>query len=88
MDAEDEQRMRLQLLSNELRKAMVLVNKFKTRYVAGSDECSNEAIAIGIKTEAGNVPATLASFLQDSINQATQEMQKALQLSLGIDFKC
>lgn len=68
IDAEDEQRMRIQLVVNELRKVRALVEKYAERYcVSKGDEARNAGIysALGI-------------FLQTKLKQAVSDMVSTL----------
>lgn len=68
IDAEDEQRMRIQLVVNELRKVRALVEKYTERYcVSKEGEAINESIY-----------SALAIFLQTKLKQAVGDMVSTL----------
>ncbi|KAL5348235.1 hypothetical protein ACLOAV_006716 [Pseudogymnoascus australis] len=68
IDAEDDQRMRIQLMVNELRKVRALVEKYAERYCVGKeDEVPNAGIY-----------SALDIFLQTKLKQAVSDMVSTL----------
>lgn len=68
IDAEDDQRMRIQLVVNELRKVRALVEKYGERYCSSKEE---EALNSGIYS-------ALNIFLQTKLKQAVSDMISTL----------
>ncbi|KFY09246.1 hypothetical protein V491_08308 [Pseudogymnoascus sp. VKM F-3775] len=68
IDAEDEQRMRIQLVVNELRKVRALVEKYTERYCVNKED---EARNVGIYS-------ALDIFLQTKLKQAITDMVSTL----------
>jgi hypothetical protein len=71
IDAEDEHCIRMQLVSNELRKAMVLVKKYADKYLTAGQ----------VKGDTGAIYAALAGFLKERVHEGSDEIVRALQSS-------
>ncbi|KFZ07762.1 hypothetical protein V502_09750 [Pseudogymnoascus sp. VKM F-4520 (FW-2644)] len=68
IDAEDDQRMRIQLVVNELRKVRALVEKYAERYCAGKEDEARNA----------GIYSALDIFLQTKLKQAVSDMVSTL----------
>ncbi|KFY15843.1 hypothetical protein V492_01736 [Pseudogymnoascus sp. VKM F-4246] len=68
IDAEDDQRMRIQLVVNELRKVRALVEKYAERYCASKEDEARNA----------GIYSALDIFLQTKLKQAVSDMVSTL----------
>lgn len=70
MDAEDERRLKIQLVVNELRKMKKVVERYEEKYCAGLD---------GEKGQRNSIYAALENFLRSDLKEKLKNMVNALQ---------